>query len=134
MSKRSPACRSNAQTAPGDPREEGHQVAVPADRPLPRPTRQRRRAKADRGLPPGAELVRLAAEYLRVQRRHWPGLVHAGLLPEATDAALAGMVEDLKHRHRTGQIDPQQIRPFLKFCSKLGGSGRRRSRGTVGLA
>ena len=65
---------------PGQGRE---QLNRDEDTPLPRPTRQRQRAKADRGLPPDAELTRLAAEYLRLQRKHWPELLKAGLLPDA---------------------------------------------------
>lgn len=89
------------------------------DVPLPRSKRQRRRAKADRGLPPDDELAWLAVEYLRVQRKHWPHLVKAGLLPETVYAVLVSMVEDFKARHRSGYVDPKQVRPFLKFCKKL---------------
>jgi hypothetical protein len=50
--------------------------------PLPRPKRRPRRAKADRGLPPDEELGKLAAAYLERQRRLWPKVTAAGLLPE----------------------------------------------------
>jgi hypothetical protein len=80
------------------------------NKPLSRPTRQRRRAKADRGLPPDEELKALAVEYLKVQRKHWPDLVKAGLLPDATDAVLDAMVEDFKDRHRDGAVEPESVR------------------------
>lgn len=57
---------------PNQPAEAGHKDNPNHDTPLPRPKRQRRRAKADRGLPPDQELRQLAAEYLRLQRTHWP--------------------------------------------------------------
>jgi hypothetical protein len=102
-------------------------TAQPFDQPLPRPKRQRRRAKADRGLPPDKELQQLATEYLRVQRKHWPNMVNAGLLPAISDDVVTTMVEDFKHRHRTGQVDPAPLRGFLKFCAKLAGDYNRYS-------
>jgi transposase len=97
-------------------------VSRPNDNPLPRPERCRRRAKADRGLPPDAELARLATEYSRCQRQLWPELVKAGLLPEPTEAVIAPMVEDFKARHRGGRIDPAALRPLLKHAAKLAGN------------
>jgi hypothetical protein len=110
MSHRSRANRPKAH-AQGAPVQNQAQDQAPTfntakDSPLPGPKRQRRRAKADRGLPPDQELRQLAIEYLRLQRQHWPKLVKAGLLPDITDDVVAAMVEDFKHRHRTGQIDP----------------------------
>jgi DNA invertase Pin-like site-specific DNA recombinase len=95
--------------------------------PLPRPTRQRRRAKADRGLPPDEELKALAVEYLKAQRKHWPEVVKAGLLPDATDAVLGAMVEDFKDRHRDGAVEPESVRVFLKYVTKLAGDYSRYS-------
>lgn len=109
-------------TSSHPPAEAGDNAHPDPSQPLPRPARQRRRAKADRGLPPDPELIRLAAEYLRVQRRHWPDAAKAGLIPETTDAVLAAMVEDFKHRHRTGQVASEPLRRFLKVCPKWAGS------------
>ena len=95
--------------------------------PLPRKPRKARTAKEDRGLPPDKELIELAAEYLRVQRKHWPKIVKVGLLPDVTDDNIAAMVEDFKHRHRTGQVDPGPLRRYLKYCSKLAGDYNRYS-------
>jgi hypothetical protein len=72
-------------------------------------------------------LTRLAAEYLRLQRKHWPKLSRAGLLPDVSDLAVAAMVEDFKHRHRTGQVDPGPLRLLLMHCPKPGGSYNRYS-------
>src|SRR5688500_3635432 len=66
--------------------------------PLPRPARQRRRAKADRGLPPDEDLANLARAYLTRQRVLWPNLVSAGLLPESTPAVVHWMVTNFKER------------------------------------
>lgn len=95
--------------------------------PLPRKPRKARTPKEDRGLPPDKDLTELATEYLRVQRRHWPKLVEVGLLPDLTDDVVAAMVEDFKHRHRTGQVDPEPLGRFLKFCPKLAGDYNRYS-------
>jgi hypothetical protein len=52
-------------------------------------------------------------------------LAETGLLPAATDLIIHQMVEDFKERHRTGKVDVAGLRPFLKFCPKLGGSYNR---------
>ncbi len=62
-----------------------------------------------------------------MQSKHWPKLVQAGLLPEISDDVITAMVEDFKHRHRTGHVDPEPLRRFLKYCSKLGGDYNRYS-------
>jgi DNA invertase Pin-like site-specific DNA recombinase len=77
---------------------------------LPRPKRKRRRDSADRGLPPDADIAMLAKTYLVEQRRLWPELVKQGLIPEATDDVIKAMVHDYKVRHRTGKVDPEQVR------------------------
>lgn len=114
----------------GDPPAKGH-VEPPSnhnpDAPLPRPKRRARRAKADRGLPPDEELVSLARIYFERQRKHWPEIVQAGLLPEPTDEVLRAMVEDFKERHRGAKVDPASLRAFLKFAAKLGGNYNRYS-------
>lgn len=97
------------------------------DAPLPRPKRRPRRAKADRGLPPDEELAKLAAAYLERQRKRWPGLVDAGLLPGPCEAVINGMVENFKERHRTGKVDFEPIRGFLEHCKQLGGAYERYS-------
>lgn len=56
------------------------------DGPLPRPKRSRRRSTEDRGLATDEELSKLAAAYLDRQRKLWPQLVNAGLLPERSRA------------------------------------------------
>ncbi len=91
------------------------------DSPLPRPKRRRRRAKADRGLPPDKELAKLATAYLERQRKHWPKLVEAGLLPEPTEAVIREMVPDFKVRHRTGKVDAKVVHPFTKWAKLAGG-------------
>lgn len=100
---------------------------TPEDTPLPRPKRRPYRAKADRGLPPDEELVKLATAYLERQLKHWPKLVEAGLLSGPTDSVLADMVADFKLRHRTGKADVESVRPFLKICPRLGGGYSRYS-------
>jgi hypothetical protein len=112
---------------PNCPADAGHNVHKDQDAPLPRPKRERRRARADRGLPPDQELRQLATEYLRLQRKHWPKLAKAGLLPDAKDDVVAAMVEDFKHRHRTGLVDPAPLRSLLKHCPKLAGHFNRYS-------
>ena len=92
---------------------------------LPRPERRPRRARADRGLPFDEELANLARAYLERQSKHWPEMVEAELLPEATEEAIGQMVEDFKDRHRSGKVDPNTVRVFLKLASKLGGSYNR---------
>jgi len=93
-----------------------------ADGPLPRAKKRRRRAKADRGLPPDSELGRLATEYLQRQRKHWPELVKVGLLAEPCDIAITSMVEDFKSRHRGEPVSPDFAKLALKHCTKLGGN------------
>ncbi len=89
---------------------------------LPRPKRRPRRAKADRGLPPDEELAHLAHAYLERQRKHWPEIARAGLLPEPTAEALRGMVEDFKERHRGAKADPATVAVLLKLAAKLAGN------------
>ena len=95
------------------------------DQPLPRPQRRPRRARADRGLPPDEDLAILARAYLERQRKHWPGMVQAGLLPEPTDQVIREMVEDFKDRHRTGKVDAHTVRVLAKFCEKFAGNYNR---------
>lgn len=92
------------------------------DAPLPRSRRQRRRARADRGLPPESDLVSLATTYLERQRRLWPKVVEAGLLPEPSESVIGAMVADFKHRHRTGKVDFEQVQPYARIVSKLAGN------------
>ena len=92
------------------------------DAPLPRAKRRRRRPKVDKGLPPDAELAALAEEYLVTQRKLWPRIVEAGLLPEPNEEAIRGMVADLKQRHRTGKVDPEEIEPYARQVLKLAGN------------
>jgi hypothetical protein len=100
----------------------------PVRGPLPRPARHPRKSKADRGLPPDEEeLATLATAYLERQRKLWPKLVDAGLLPEPSPAVVRHMVEDFKHRHRAGDVDVAGVLPFAKFCRKLAGSYSRYS-------
>ncbi|HEY4313593.1 MAG TPA: recombinase family protein [Pirellulales bacterium] len=90
--------------------------------PLPRPQRKPQRARADRGLPPDEELAKLATEYLNHQRKLWPHMVKAGLLPESTIQIVREMVEDFKTRHRTGNVDVEASRAFAPFATKFAGS------------
>ena len=124
MQQSRPPIRSNRQKVSVgshlDPQQSGSDPAP--DTPLPRPQRRRRRAKADRGLPPDSELAKLATEYLQRQHKLWPELLKAGLLPEINDRAIAAMVEDFKHRHRTGQVDLEVVRAYRQVCAKLAGN------------
>lgn len=73
--------------------------------PLVRTQRVPRRAKSDRGLPSDESLARLARSYVEIQVRTWPKLVKAGLLAPATSELVTEMVQDFKHRHRSGKIE-----------------------------
>lgn len=101
--------------------------ANPLDAPMPRPARARRRDKSDRGLPPDAEIARLATKYLLVQSKLWPAVVKADALPAMSDAAIAEMVADFKQRHRTGIVDAERLRGFYKLCGRLAGGYNRYS-------
>ncbi len=61
----------------------------------------------------------LATEYLKRQRKHWPVLVTAGLLPEPTSEIINQMVEDFKHRHRTGDVRPDALAAFAVYVKQL---------------
>lgn len=102
-------------------------VPCNADGPLPRPVRRKKRAQADRGLPPDDELRELAIEFLNRQRQHWPDLAAEGLLPEPTDSVVQAMVDDFKRRHRGGHIDPATLHPYRRTVRLLGGSYSRYS-------
>lgn len=91
---------------------------------LPRTKRRRQKAREDRGLPPDDEIKRLARAYVERQAKHWPKLLEAGVVV-ASDEAIAEMVEDFKHRHRTGQCDPKAVEPITAYVIKLGGSYNR---------
>ncbi|MCA9248071.1 MAG: helix-turn-helix domain-containing protein, partial [Planctomycetales bacterium] len=56
------------------------------------------------------------------QRKHWPQLVKASVLPEPTDDVINEMVADFKHRHRTGQVAPQDFSVVLRCCAGIGGN------------
>jgi DNA invertase Pin-like site-specific DNA recombinase len=92
------------------------------DRPLPRGRRRRRRAKADRGLPLDSDLAALATAYLDRQRKLWPNVVEAGLLPESTEKIVQQMVADFKHRHRTGKVELEQVQAYARIVLKLAGN------------
>src|SRR5436853_3222486 len=94
---------------------------------LPRAPRQRRRDKADRGLPPDSELVKLAMAYLVEQAKHWPKLAKNGVLPPPSEAMIAEMVADFKHRHRSGKIDLDRLADLKKHVEVLGGNYNRYS-------
>ena len=55
-------------------------------------------------------MANLARAYLDRQAKHWPVLVHAGLLPEPTDDVICAMVEDFKERHHGGKVQVEAIR------------------------
>lgn len=73
------------------------------------------------GSPPDEELAKLAVAYCERQRKRWPKLVEAGLLAKPTDPVIRRMVEDFKTLHRTGRVDVEGVRTFVK-CAKLAGS------------
>ncbi|MCA9054935.1 MAG: recombinase family protein [Planctomycetaceae bacterium] len=90
--------------------------------PLPRPPRTRRRSHGDRGLPPIADLAKLAEVYLCEQRRLWPELANSGLLPEPTEDIVQQMAEDFQARHRGAVPDVNAMDPFHKLVRRLGGA------------
>lgn len=90
--------------------------------PLPRPARHKKKSRADRGLAPPDQLADLARTYLEKQRRHWPELVQANLLPEPTDAVIQEMVADFQQRHRGNEFSAETARRFLRSSVKLGGA------------
>ena len=67
-------------------------------------------------------MAALATTYLERQRKLWPKLAAAGLLPEPSEGVVRDMVEDFKARHRTGRVDLEQIRPYSRIARKLGGN------------
>jgi DNA invertase Pin-like site-specific DNA recombinase len=73
-------------------------------------------------LPLDNELAALATAYLERQRKLWSKLVEAGHLPEPTEKVIQQMVADFKHRHRTGNVDLEQIHPYARIGVKLGGN------------
>ena len=92
---------------------------------LPRPKRRRKRSKVDRGLPDDQELARFATAYLDKQRKLWPKVAEAGLLPEPSPDVIRQMVDDFKDQHRGAAASPESLRRFKNFCSKFGGSYNR---------
>lgn len=76
---------------------------------------------------PDEELQKLAQAYLERQRKHWPKLVAAGLLPEPSETVVRQMVDDFKQRHRTGRVEVEDVRQYLEFCQKLAGNYNRYS-------
>lgn len=89
--------------------------------PLARTKRLRRRAKSERGLPADESLARLARRYLEIQVKNWPKLVEAGLLSPATNEIVADMVQDFKHRHRSGRIDYELLKPIVQLVRAVAG-------------
>ena len=92
---------------------------------LPRPKRRRKRSKVDRGLPDDRELARFATAYLEKQRKLWPKVAEAGLLPEPSPEVINQMIEGFKDRHRGVSASPESLRRFKEFCGKIGGSYNR---------
>ena len=94
---------------------------------LPRPNRRPRKAKVDRGLPPDEEIVKLSQVYLERQRKLWPTLVEAGVLPVTSDELVQEMVSDFKDRHRTGVVAVESVKPFQELVKNLAGAYARYS-------
>ena len=103
------------------------QDSVEFDQPIPRKPRRNRRAKTDRGLPPDAELFKLAADYCEHQAKLWPQLAKRGLLPSASPETISAMVADLKSV--TGPVTSTHglVPSSQKLCLKIGGSYNRYS-------
>lgn len=99
-------------------RQNGGRVVVP----LPRPARHKKKSRADRGLAPPDQLADLVRTYLERQRRHWPEIVQANLLPEPTNAVIQEMVADFQQRHRGNEFSAETARRYLRFSPKLGGA------------
>lgn len=111
------------QPAPGSPESTVSQSRQSGlGSPLPRPKRRRMRSKADRGLPDDVELVRLATAYLDKQRKLWPKLADAGLLPVPSPEVIPQMVDDFKERHRGTAARPDSLQQFKTCCSKQAGA------------
>jgi hypothetical protein len=91
------------------------------DPPLARAKRKPRRAKTDRGLPPDEELTAFARVYLECQHKHWPKLVGTAVLPRLADVIIAAMVVDCKNRHRTGNVDKDDLARLKEYGEKIGG-------------
>jgi len=111
------------QAAPGYPEATVSQTRQPGlGSPVPRPKRRRKRSKADRGLPDDAELARLATAYLDKQRKLWPKLADAGLLPVPSPEVIHQMVDDFKERHRGTAASPDSLQQFKACCAKQAGA------------
>jgi hypothetical protein len=95
--------------------DNGRDAEQDLDAPLPRARRRRNRAKTDRGLPPDEEIEKLAVAYLERQRKHWPDVAKAGLLPTGAANEIRDMVDDFKDRHRSGNVAVDPLRVFLKW-------------------
>ncbi len=74
--------------------DSGRDAEQDLDAPLPRARRRRHRSKTDRGLPPDEEIEKLAVAYLERQRKHWPDVAKAGLLPTGAANEIRDMVDD----------------------------------------
>ena len=111
------------QPAPGSPETIVSQSRQPGlGSPLPRPKRRRKRSKADRGLPDDAELARLATAYLDKQRKLWPKMADAGLLPVPSPEVIPQMVDGFKERHRGTAASPDSLQQFKTSCAKQAGA------------
>lgn len=102
-------------------------TAIKPNEILPRSPHRRRKTHADRGLPADEELMQLAQIYLEQQRKNWPAIAKAGLLPAPAAPVLQIMVEDYKARHRASIIDPHATDTFLSHTKKFGGNYNRYS-------
>jgi len=81
----------------------------------PRPKRKRNRKSSDRGLPPDAEIRRLAQAYLETQWELWPELANSEMLPKYSDAIVERMVEEYKQRHRSGRLTTDAAELFKEY-------------------
>lgn len=87
--------------------------------------RRKHRSSEDRGLPPDSELEKLAGHYLDLQRKLWPDLVAAGLLPKASKKVSGEMVETFKERHRSGRVHVPALAAYHRYVKNFGGSYKR---------
>ena len=67
--------------------------------------RSREKGREGWGLPPREALRSLARTYLEQQAIHWPGLLGAAAVPEASEATIDAMAAAFERRFRTQSID-----------------------------
>jgi DNA invertase Pin-like site-specific DNA recombinase len=70
-----------------------------------------------RGLPGRGDLLKLAEIYLNTQRRLWPRLAEAGLLPETTQECLVEMVQGFIQRVVSKTLEPFPVQSMKEWAA-----------------